>query len=487
MELGSSMETSKARLNPFLFPPDTNFRFILLLVSVLGSSLFAYYTLHNQLYRMELFSGWQKCFTQADVLYPLQGLEIGSREYINQSFLNNQFNNNCIEPLEQAQAQWILKGLGLLVLIAGFIYWCMPAWRIWRDKLTVFSAEDDTEIFSCLLQLCNEVGLSKVPTFLLRALNSSPSGLAFGRVGRYYVVLNGGLVTLYYRDRERFRVIILHELSHIRNQDIDKTYFSLGLGLSFLVATLVPLLLGNLVSLFANFSGNIGFAIWQLFGAMVYIPIIYITLASILRSREAYADARVLALDPQNNVLRKELASLSASRNTLSMRLFSLHPEPAWRLKVFDEPRLLFGLSAWDAFLAGFISTFALRELDNFLSIVLSPRFENDSLFGASLFFIPFVVAVVGLGVWQRVFVDQVRGQKLHGFGRSGLSLGIGMLTGISFSFSAFIDNSIALTDSSAGNLAIFNIFFGFLFLISLFLGEYPLATRTGSKESFAK
>src|SRR6185369_12638602 len=119
--------------------------------------------------------------------------------------------------------------------VAGIIYWCMRALQIWRDKLTIFSTEDDPDILDYLLNLCKEVGLSKSPRFLLRALNPFPSGLAFGHLGRYDVVLNGGLITLFYRDRERFRVILLHELAHIRNKDIDKTYFSLGLGISFFI------------------------------------------------------------------------------------------------------------------------------------------------------------------------------------------------------------------------------------------------------------
>ena len=128
------MGTLKVQLNPFLFPPDTNFRFLLLLASVLGSSLFAYYTLHNQFHGKELVTGWQKCLLDAEAAFPLEGLEIGTPEYIDQDFLYTQYNNTCNEPLEQSQAQWILRWLALLIVVAGIVYWCMPLWRIWRDK-----------------------------------------------------------------------------------------------------------------------------------------------------------------------------------------------------------------------------------------------------------------------------------------------------------------------------------------------------------------
>jgi len=464
------METLQRRLNPFLFAPDTNFRFILLIVSVLGASLFVYFNLYNRIHRNELASGLLQCLSEADAAYPLDKFGVTDPEYINQSFLNTQYSNVCTEPIEQRQARWILLGMGLLLLVTAVIYLCMPAIRIRRDRLTVFSAEDDPELMSYLLDLCRVAGLPQLPRFLLRALNSSPSGLAFGHLGRYYVVLNGGLITLFHQERERFRAIVLHELAHLRNQDVGKTYVSLALGISFVLVTLIPLFFANLAILISDLFGNFGFVAWQMLSVGIYLPVIYITLASILRSREVYADARVPMMDPHSNALRNELVPLASMQETFVARFLGLHPSPVWRLKVLDEPHLLFQLSGWDAFLAGMVSTFALRELDIFLSILLPPPAENHSLYIASLFFIPFVVAVVGLGVWQKVFASQVRGQPLSGFGRSGLSLGVGMLTGISLSFTAFTENSIALDWSPLVIVFLFNIFLGVLFLISLFL-----------------
>jgi hypothetical protein len=38
------------------------------------------------------------------------------------------------------------------------------------------------------------------------------------------VALGGGLVTQFYSDRPRFRAVVLHELAHLRNADVDKIY-----------------------------------------------------------------------------------------------------------------------------------------------------------------------------------------------------------------------------------------------------------------------
>ncbi|HJS20074.1 MAG TPA: M48 family metalloprotease, partial [Anaerolineales bacterium] len=464
------MSTVQARLNPFLFSPDTNFRFILLIVSVLGASLFGYYNLYNQFQREELRSGLLACLAAAEAAFPTLELDPASPEYTDRVFLNNQFNNECNEPMEQFQARWILRWLGLFLLVAGILYWLMPILRIRRDLLRVFSEEDDPEIMTCLHELTREIGLSKIPVFLLRALNPSRSGLAFGRLGQYFIVLNGGLITLYYQDQNRFRTIVLHELAHLRNYDVDKTYFSVAVVISFLLVTLIPLSAGNIIGLISNFRGNITFILWQILSAAIFLPVIYIALASILRSREIYADARVLAHESYHETLKNELASLAASPHSLLNTFFGLHPKPAWRLKVLDESDLLLGLSGWDALLAGFISSFALRELDFFLSILIPARYENYSFPGASLFFIPFVASVVGVGVWQKVFVGQVRSRKLSGYGRYGLSLGAGLVLGISFSFSAFIENSLAFSYSSPGLAVLFNVFLGMVLLASLFL-----------------
>ncbi len=179
---------------------------------------------------------------------------------------------------------------------------------------------------------------------------------------------------------------------------------------------------------------------------------------------------RLLLLEDRDAALRNELISLLSSRFHARTSFWGLHPKPAWRLKVFDEPELSFGLSYGDAFLAGVISTFALRELDIFLSVLLPAKYENYSLLGASLFFVPVVVSVVGLGVWQKVFAYQVHAQKIAGFGREGLSMGLGMLLGISLSFTSFIEYSLAFTFSPILNTLAFDLLLSVLFLVSTFL-----------------
>ncbi len=88
------------RFNPFVFPPDTTFRFVLLIVSIVGASLFIYNTLHfnltyqTQLEQMERCRPlgqqiWQSAATLRNIDTQLQqGLAtVQESEAANQQFL----------------------------------------------------------------------------------------------------------------------------------------------------------------------------------------------------------------------------------------------------------------------------------------------------------------------------------------------------------------------------------------------------------------
>ena len=71
--------------------------------------------------------------------------------------------------------------------------------------------------------------------------------IAFGRRGRYHVALSGSFTTQYfYTDKSAFRAVMLHELAHIKNGDVHKTYLTISLLLAFLVVSVVPSLFVSL-------------------------------------------------------------------------------------------------------------------------------------------------------------------------------------------------------------------------------------------------
>ena len=132
----------------------------------------------------------------------------------------------CMRPLFADSLWWMLGGTALVFILAAIIYWLTPIWKLKRGKLTPISTDDAPDVVAYLHDLCREVGLSRHPKFVWNPLNPVCSGLAFGRLGHNYVAVSGGLVTQFYTDRPAFRAVVLHELAHLRNGDVNKTYFT---------------------------------------------------------------------------------------------------------------------------------------------------------------------------------------------------------------------------------------------------------------------
>jgi len=80
----------------------------------------------------------------------------------------------------------------------------------------------------------------------MEPLNPAKTGLAFGRVRRRYIALSGGLMTQFYTDQPAFRAVLLHELAHLRNGDVDKTYLTLAIWRAFVAGALIPFALSSI-------------------------------------------------------------------------------------------------------------------------------------------------------------------------------------------------------------------------------------------------
>ena len=92
-----------------------------------------------------------------------------------------------------------------------------------------------------------------------------------------------------------FDAIVLHELGHIRNRDIDQTYLAVAIWQAFVVAALLPMA-GLLI------SGKLSPPAPLIWRAVVLALLVYLLRNSILRSREFGADARVAELDPDTSL-----------------------------------------------------------------------------------------------------------------------------------------------------------------------------------------
>jgi len=399
-----------ARLNVFAFPSDTGVRFILLLVTLFSASLFVY--------RSPFLAG------RADPYGPCM-----ARAYASGQF--SSLNGSAIPcPAgEWMSATGAIAATAALGGIAFLVYLLMPAWTRWRAGFTPVAREDAAEIIATVTAMADQAGVARPPLLVWNPLSPSASAIAFGAWGRYIIGLHGGLVTRWSTDREGFLAVIRHELAHIKNGDIDRTYLTVASWWAFLLAALVPF---TALSLLWDRGSILGEGIRA--AALAFL--VYVIRNAVLRARENYADVRASVWDGPNGALRRVIAALPRSKDVFSR----LHPRPDQRLRVLDDTSLLFPVASSDAFLTGVVGSVAVTNLTNTVAaLTLRGNLHYDiafvavalaQLIGPGLLLGVLTIGVVGSGVW-RVSFALLAGRRVHaGVLRLAIAIGLGMLVG---------------------------------------------------------
>jgi Zn-dependent protease with chaperone function len=386
------------RLNPFAFPSDTDLRFILLIVCVLGASLW--------IYNLGLWRTKEDFLASATTLMNCEKSS-GMRNAMNEIAANNPkgkadlavasaANAQCIALLNLRESSRMLSGVALLLIVAGGIYLVFPTWKRKRKRLLPLPLEDMPEVMAELTALCNEAELKKQPQFLWNPFNPVIEGLAFGRIGRYAVALTGGLVKQAYVNPLVFRAVIRHELAHLRNGDIDKTYFSVAIWWAFVITALVPFLAYVVPHSVSGFVfADLTLLLDASLRVLALTALVLLMRNAVLRSRELYADGRASIWDGPNGALDQVLESLPQSRYVhrwKMMQITQTHPEPWTRRALLRDSEPLLQIGFWDALGAGIAAAIAFNGLDQLVtSLAESLQISNvpgvlaGLVFGGSL------------------------------------------------------------------------------------------------------
>ncbi|MGH3884170.1 MAG: M48 family metallopeptidase [Pseudonocardiaceae bacterium] len=418
----------RVRLDPFALPSATTLRFILLIGAVLATSVFVF----NFVYLAVAPGGSRElavylgCRAGAD-----QG-RLGGSDDIGAAA--NSF-ADCVAPFERAKAWWIVAGVVFLLLVAYLIYWWFPAWKIRRGRLTPLTADDSPELISYLGELVRQAGLRRAPAFLVDLSASASSGLAFGRRGRYYVRLNAGLITKFVTNRAEFRAVVMHELAHLRNADVDTAYLTVAIWWAFVVVAVVPLgvtLIGE--------EGQFAFEVtWRV---LILVAFVYLTRNAVLRSREIYADVRACAGEGDDCALRTVLARLPESPKPGWRRLLRTHPDPAVRARAVTEPDVLFRGGFWEAAGAGLATTIAFGNLVTFLWLMFGQLEPLTARWLVALVLAPLAAGVAGIAAWRASLHALVRGLQPTRSVNVGAGLGLGLLLGGPLSITSAVTGS---------------------------------------------
>jgi Zn-dependent protease with chaperone function len=460
-------KSHQSRLDPFVFPSETTLRFALLIVSVISASLFIY----NRFYwgyritqiDVESFVNLAgACFSQAnagstsifsDPRILILGEKTNEAAQAAKTIRNTV--RECLEPHTKEvlnAALFSVGGVGILVSLASLLYSLFPVLMIRKEGLMSLENQADMEDIVVYLQsLCQEIGI-RPPKFLQKPLDRAIGGRAFGALGQYYVVLPIGLLILFDQDRDKFRAVMLHELSHLRNQDVDKIYFSVAMGFAFVIVALLPFVL-----FLWSFSSSYSYLFQVLWRVIALTLLVYLTFTSVVRSRELYADVRASTY-PGSEVLgslfwdapRSKFSGLQSSIISTLEKLpyfkrnrwqfaFLLHPDVSERRQVLETTDRLFNLDVWAAFTTGITLIIAYNPVSILFDAPIRYFSKYDDVFLLvflikGFIFSSLIVGILGVGVWRRTFVTLIRHQDSAEAGKVGLALSVGMILGKVFS-----------------------------------------------------
>ena len=423
--LGESEADSPARtgqLDPFLLPSPTTYRFVLLIALVASVTCILFIILHNS-----VPSFWETRMaiskTCDAIANPLdaRGMEIPSEGALLRA--------RCMDPVNRAQGLSVLFGLVLLLAATFVFYWVAPARKMKRDGLEPLGSDDAPEVLAVLGDLSRKAGIDPLPSFVWSPTQAAVSGVAFGRRGHYYVSLTGGLVGAFYTDRPAFSAIVLHELAHIRNGDIDRTYLAVASFRAFLVVGLLPFL----VSRFWVPSVTLAFGV-RLLGLT---SLVLLTRNEVLRVREFYADLRAQRWEGPNSALSRVVgSSRRSSRATWSARRLDFHPTAQQRSEILANPSPLFRPELILAVATGVTAMTGIHGIATLFNDLFVSRFSgwlaqldpgevvSCTLMGGLSAY------VIGADLWEAELLASCRAQNSLGGLRMGLGLGVGLLIG---------------------------------------------------------
>ncbi len=433
-------------------PASTSFRFALLIAAVVASSFLTYEGIYLATPRgPALISLILRCRARALAQHPSGAIALASA--LGRAAV-------CYSGGERAEAWWGLLGVGVLIVVAGALFLAQPWWSGRRKHLTELTGADGADLVRRLEAIRQRAGTGPV-VWLLQPLNARLSAFAFGRPGRRLVAVSGGAAVAAVRKPAAFEAVIMHELAHIKNRDIDQAYLALAIWRAFVAAALLPLAVVLIVS---RVLGEPQLLIWRM---VVLALIVYSLRNAILRSREFDADARARQIDPRI-ALDTVLAGLPARTGYRVWQLGGKHPSGRERAAALADPAPLFRFGFWDGLAIGLVAALgasAAKEIVTLLSTTIGIRWAVPAIiFGA------FAGPALAVAMWRRQLREPDTGM-VKGWA-AGLGLGLGLAVGPVIDPQAAYNQALAPDHPS---LASFGLLAVWIILVVVIFAPFPV------------
>ena len=455
------------RLNPFAFPSDTTFRFALFIAAIVGVSLLAFDWLYGETtdLRREALA-----LLDCSRRFGMAPGQVATDEQLAAL-------RSCTAAVNETRRAAML--LGVVVLLAGGVVAVAIAFARNRRRYRPLADATAPAVTRAVRDLAKELGVDPPPALRWRPLDGRALGLAFGPPTRRELGFTGGLVPLLVRDPGAFRAIVLHELAHLRNGDVDLSYLAVGIWRSLVVVALVPFVVVVLLLSVSDPATILALG-WRL---LALVPLVYLIRSSILRAREHDADVRASTLEPG---IRRVLAATTEPPLPRWRRVLRWHPSPEQRVAVIDDPTPLLRLGLADAFSVGIVGSLAYEEVATLVGYFPLESFVVRGV--PALLFGSLVGLVLALGVFRQTFASLATGRGSVRTVYLGLALTAGLFVGQRLSLvSAIYDEAVLLRPDPrpfhlivGAGIAVAAIAFA-RWLVAASRCWLPVATRLGS------
>ncbi|WP_246157579.1 M48 family metalloprotease [Catellatospora sichuanensis] len=351
------------RPDPFALPSATGARFALLMLSTVVGSVLVY------LWPAGMAGGRFRGPLAVDRVGCVNDARRGVLA-VDGTALTERF-GDCVDQAYLSAVGRIALMVALLLAVAVAAYLAAP-WLVRRRgpvvPLDALGGAPADRVREVLAEAGQPVHVD------VAALGSATGARAYGRLGRYRLLLDAGLLARGARDPRALRGVLFHELAHVRNRDIDITYLTLALWWAFLLAAALPALL------YAAVEPKMITEVWWRVG--LFLLVLWLARTAVLRSREYYADARAAAANGDPDSLEAALAD----RPRRWWRLLSNHPDGPDRVAALRGEPVLFRVGAGEALGAGLLLGYAYPLLSFLLSNLMpGTAFVRDWVVGLVL------------------------------------------------------------------------------------------------------
>ncbi len=414
---------AKRQLDPFALPSETQVRFNLLIVAALALSCLFGYVFIGLVGEPLILSPDEEISIAAEMLQKLN--QTDQLEAVLEE-ISVVFGQRFLWSLFE------LGGICIYVLIvfglAVAIYRRHPIRVRRQQNLQLFDPNKDLSFYDAIQNLINDTNISPIPTIEMNKtskINGLQNGLAFGIDQHPALGLTAGVQLQFLKEPLKFKGFILHELAHIFNGDVKRTYLSSAIWLSFVLLGIIPMIIYIAITFAQNVEQNLKLIeaagvsrihlitpqfLLLCFQISLTLAIVTFIRSSLIRTRELYADWRVAwwstkigktLADRLQTILERKIVSakqaevknqsgtINPGKNSreiikLLKHPWRYHPSVQKRWQALQDSTKLFQIKGDLSFLAGVLMAYVLAG-----TTVLGPLVSGTVSAGAiSLIFV---------------------------------------------------------------------------------------------------